>query len=49
MQISILFLSGKTQLTITTTGKENASFLEQYFADNGIRLRVNQIYQEVIL
>ena len=28
---------------------ENASFLEQYFADNGIRLRVNQIYQEVIL
>lgn len=48
MQISILFLSGKTQLTITTKGNQNASFLEQYFADNGIRLRVNQILKEVI-
>jgi len=47
MQISILFLSGKTQLTITTKGKANASFLEQYFADNGIRLYVNQIIKEV--
>ena len=43
MQISVLFLSNKTQLTLATTGKQNASFLEQYFADNGIRLRVIQI------
>ena len=43
MQISVLFLSNKTQLTLTTIGKQNASFLEQYFADNGIRLRVIQI------
>lgn len=49
MQISILFLSGKTQLTITTKGNANASFLEQYFADNGIRLQVNQITKEVNL
>lgn len=43
MQISVLFLSNKTQLTLATIGKQNASFLEQYFADNGIRLRVIQI------
>ena len=43
MNISIMFLSNKTQLTLTTVGNENASFLEQYFADNGIRLRVVEI------
>ena len=43
MKISVKFLSNKTQLTLTTTGNENASFLEQYFADNGIRLRVIEI------
>ena len=43
MDISIHFLSNKTALTFTTTGKENASFLEQYFADNGIRLKVVEI------
>lgn len=43
MQISIKFLSNKTQLTLTTKGQENASFLEQYFADNGIRLQVMEI------
>lgn len=43
MKISIKFLSNKTQLTLTTVGKECASFLEQYFADNGIRLRVVEI------
>ena len=47
MQISILFLSDKTKLTITTTGKQNAGFLEQYFKDIGIRLCVNQILKEV--
>lgn len=43
MKISVMFLSNKTQLTLTTTGNENASFLEQYFNDNGIRLRVIEI------
>ena len=38
MKISVKFLSNKT-----TSGKENASFLEQYFADNGIRLRIMEI------
>lgn len=43
MKISVKFLSNKTTLTLATTGKENASFLEQYFADNGIRLRIIEI------
>lgn len=43
MEISIKFLSGKTQLTISTVGQENASFLEQFFTDNGFRLKVVEI------
>ena len=43
MKLSVKFLSNKTTLTLTTTGNENASFLEQYFADNGIRLRIIEI------
>ena len=43
MQISIQFLSSKTNLKLVTIGKTNASYLEQYFADNGIRLKVEQI------
>lgn len=43
MNISIKFLSNKTQLTLTTIGNENASFFEQYFSDNGIRLQVMEI------
>lgn len=43
MKISVKFLSGKTQLTLATTGNENASFLEQYFTDNGIRLQIIEI------
>ena len=43
MKISVKFLSGKTQLTLSTTGNENASFLEQYFTDNGIRLQIIEI------
>ena len=43
MKISIKYLSSKTVLTLSTTGQENASFLEQYFADNGIRLKVIEI------
>ena len=44
MKISIVFLSNKTQLELTTIGDESSSFLEQYFTDNGIRLQVKQIF-----
>ena len=43
LQISIQFLSSKTTLKLVTVGKTNASYLEQYFADNGIRLKVEKI------
>ena len=43
MKISIQFLSNKTQLTLSTVGEDNSSFLEQYFSDNGIRLSVIEI------
>jgi len=43
MKISIVFLSNKTQLTLATVGDKNSSFLQQYFTDNGIRLRVVEI------
>lgn len=43
MQLSIKFLSNKTQLTLTTKGQKNSSFFEQYFKDNGIRLQVLEI------
>jgi hypothetical protein len=43
MKISIVFLSNKTQLTLATFGDKNSSFLQQYFTDNGIRLRVVEI------
>ena len=43
MDISIKFLSSRTTLSLTTTGGENASFLTQYFRDNGIRLKINEI------
>lgn len=43
MKISVMFLSGKTQLTLATVGNENAAFLEQYFSDNGIRLQIIEI------
>jgi hypothetical protein len=45
LNISIKFLSDKTTLTLTTTGDRNASFLTQYFKDNGIRLKVTKIIQ----
>lgn len=45
LNISVRFLSGKTQLILATTGSENASFLEQYFADNGIRLQIIEIIE----
>lgn len=40
MEIKIEFLSNKTVLSFMTRGNEQASFLEQYFTDNGIRLKV---------
>lgn len=43
LNLSLKFLSDKTTLNLSTTGKENASFFEQYFKDNGIRLRVVEI------
>ena len=43
MQISIRFLSSKTNMKLITIGKTNASYFEQYFSDNGIRLQVKQI------
>ena len=43
MRINIKFLSNKTQLTFSTTGEQQAQFLEQYFKDYGIRLRINEI------
>lgn len=43
LNLSIKFLSNKTTLTLSTTGGENASFLTQYFRDNGIRLKINEL------
>lgn len=43
LNISINFLSNKTTLNISTIGKVNASFYEQYFNDNGIRLKVIEV------
>ena len=48
MKISVKFLSGKTQLTLATVGIANASFFEQYFTDNGIRLQIVEIIKEEI-
>lgn len=44
MKINIKFLSDKTQLTFSVAGEKQAQFLEQYFKDNGIRLRINEIF-----
>jgi hypothetical protein len=43
LDISIRFLSDRTTLTLSTVGGQNASFLTQYFRDNGIRLNINEI------
>ncbi len=47
MNLSVKFLSNKTTLSLATTGIDAASFLEQYFSDNGIRLKIMEIKQEV--
>lgn len=44
LDISIKFLSNKTKLTLKVVGEENKSFMEQYFADYGIRLDVTEIF-----
>lgn len=44
MKINIKFLSNKTQLTFLIIGEKQAQFLEQYFRDYGIRLRINEIF-----
>ena len=44
MKINLKFLSNKTQLSFSTTGQQQAQFLEQYFRDYGIRLRINEIF-----
>ena len=43
MDIKIEFLSNKTRLTFATVGGANASFISQYFRDNGVRLTINEI------
>ena len=43
LNISVKYLSSKTQITLSTKGQESASFLEQYFKDNGIRLKIVEI------
>jgi hypothetical protein len=43
LDISVKFLSSKTTLTLSTAGGLNASFLTQYFRDNGIRLKINEV------
>ena len=46
LKIQICFLSNKTQLKLVTIGKENAAYLEQYFAENGIRLIVDELLEQ---
>lgn len=43
LNISVKYLSSKTLITLSTKGQESASFLEQYFKDNGIRLKIVEI------
>lgn len=47
MNVSVKFLNNKTQLTLATIGNANAKFLEQYFSDNGLRLQIIEIKEEV--
>ncbi len=49
MNLSVKFLSNKTQLTLVTVGNDNAQFLEQYFTDNGLRLQIFEIKEDVNL
>jgi len=46
MKMSILFLDDKTQLRFVVVGQESKAFIEKYFANNGIRLRVVEIVEK---
>lgn len=46
MQMSILFLDDRTQLRFIVIGQESKAFIEKYFANNGIRLRVYEIVEK---
>ena len=43
LQIIINFYANKTELLLSTQGEENASFLEEYFDNNGLCLEVIEI------
>lgn len=43
MQIRIQYLNNRTNLKITTETQDEQAFLEQYFEDNGIRLKVIEV------
>ncbi len=46
LNIVIRFLSGKTQLSISCKNQTSANYFEQYFTDNGIRLRVEEVIKK---
>lgn len=41
--LSVRFLSNRTELFVKTVGQKNANFIEQYFADNGLRITIKEI------
>lgn len=40
--LSIRFLSNRTEISVKTVGKQNADFVEQYFDDNGLRITIKE-------
>jgi len=41
--LSVRFLSNRTELEIRTKGQQNANFIEQFFADNGLRIKIKEL------
>lgn len=41
--LSIRFLSNRTEVSVKTVGQQNANFIEQYFADNGLRITIKEV------
>jgi hypothetical protein len=41
--LSIRFLSNKTEVEVKTTSQQNANFIEQYFTDNGLRISIKEV------
>ena len=41
--LDVTFLSNKTLLKISTVGEKEAQFLNQYFADNGLTLKIIEV------